>query len=225
MDLLCIFVITKLHNTFFSVLVIIVTTWIIFVIIIRIFFHSYHELFFSGTLNYFSNVYRSRNIFSLGGELFFAVSRIYLLAYNALRALQLKGTGSSVSFPWRAFWKLCKRRSAFKENAKAKHCQGKKRKSFPSFLSKSERSQWSVRKWWGFLDWRLNRGDYEATSRLIHTKMSTQINSSLPNLVPRVPYYTRWHGFRNEGAEYESVPYSNIRKKLPILIQTGGHNK
>ena len=63
MDLLCIFVITKLNNTFFSVLVIIVATWIIFVIIIRIFFHSYDELFFSGTLNYFSNVYRSRIIF------------------------------------------------------------------------------------------------------------------------------------------------------------------
>ena len=75
MDLLCIFVITKLNNTFFSVLVIIVA----FVIIIRIFFHSYHELFFSGTLNYFSNVYRSRIIFSLGGELFFAVSRIIIL--------------------------------------------------------------------------------------------------------------------------------------------------
>ena len=79
MDLLCIFVFTKLNNTFFSVLVIIVATWIIFVIIIRICFHSYHELFFSGTLNYFSNVYRSRIIFSLGGELFFAVSRIIIL--------------------------------------------------------------------------------------------------------------------------------------------------
>ena len=42
-------------------------------------FHSYHELFFSGTLHYFSNVYRSRIIFSLGGELFFAVSRIIIL--------------------------------------------------------------------------------------------------------------------------------------------------
>ena len=158
----------------------------------NIFFNSYHELFFSGNSNYFSNVYRSRIIFSLGGELFFAVSGIYLLAYNALRALQLKGTGSTVWFPWRAFWKLWNRRSAFKENAKVKHCQGKKRKRFPSFLSKSERSQWSVRKWWGFLDRRLDRGDYEATSRLVHTKMSTQMNSSLPNLVPRVPYYTRW---------------------------------
>ena len=129
--------------------------------------------------------------FSLGEELFFAVSRIYLLAYNALRALQLQGTGSSVSFPWRTFWKLCKRRSAFKENAKAKHYQGKKLKRFPCFLSKSERSQWSVRKWWGFLYRRLDRGDYEATSRLVHTKMSTQMTSSLPNLVPRIPYYTR----------------------------------
>ena len=37
--------------------------------------------------------------------------------------------------------KLCKRSSAFKGNAKAKHCQGKKRKKFSSFLTKSERSQ------------------------------------------------------------------------------------
>ena len=45
--------------------------------------------------------------------------------------------------------------------------------------------------------------------------MFTQMNSSLPNLVPRVPYYTRWHGFRNEGAEYESVPYSEHQEEAP----------
>ena len=164
------------------------------------FCYNYRNIFFIHTMNYFSVVLwiiflmciDRELFFSLGEELFFAVSRIYLLAYNALWALQLKGTGSIVWFPLRAFWKLCKRRSAFKEKAKAKHCQGKKRKRFPSFLSKSERSQWSVRKWWGFLDRRLDRGDYEATLRLVHTKMSTQVNSSLPNLVPRIPYYTRW---------------------------------
>ena len=35
-------------------------------------------------------------VFSLGRELFFAVSRIHFWAYNALRALQLKLTGSSL---------------------------------------------------------------------------------------------------------------------------------
>ena len=48
------------------------------------FFHSCHELFFSGTSNYFSIVYQ---------ELFFTVLQIYFWAYNALWALQLKWTG------------------------------------------------------------------------------------------------------------------------------------
>ena len=54
---------------------------------------------------------------------------------------------------------------------------GKETKEVFIFLTKSVRSQQSVRSWWGFLDRRFNRGDYEATSRLVH-------NSN--------PYWT-WH--------------------------------
>ena len=175
------------------------------------FCYNYRNIFFIHTMNYFSVVLwiiflmciDRELFFSFGEELFFAVSRIYVLAYNALWVLQLKGTGSSVAFPWRAFGKLCERRSAFKENAKAKHCQGKKRKRFPSFLSKSERSQWSVRKWCGFLDWRLDRGDYEATSRLV------------PYPVSYLESRTIHAGFRNEDAEHESVPYSEHQEEAP----------
>ena len=41
------------------------------------------------------------------------------------------------------------------------------------------------------------------------------MNSSLPNLIPRVPYNTRWHGFHNEDAEHESVPYSEHQEEAP----------
>ena len=40
----------------------------------------------------------------------------------------------SLWLPWATILKTLKRRSAFKENAKAKHFQGKKRKRFSSFL-------------------------------------------------------------------------------------------
>ena len=40
----------------------------------------------------------------------------------------------------RPFWKLCKWRSAFKENAKPKHCEGKKRKRFSSCLQNLSRA-------------------------------------------------------------------------------------
>ena len=85
MDVLCIFVITKQY--FFNVLVIFLATRVIFVLIIR-------NTFFIHAMNYFSVVLRI--IFQLGRELFFAVSRIYFLVYNALRALYLKWTGSSL---------------------------------------------------------------------------------------------------------------------------------
>ena len=64
----------------------------------------------------------------------FRSSRIYFWAYKALRALQLKWTGSSLRLPWATILKTLKWRSAFKENAKAKNCQGKKQKGFSSFL-------------------------------------------------------------------------------------------
>ena len=57
MDLLCIFVITRQY--FFSMLVIIFSNMSYFCFYLyEYFFHSYHKLFFSGTSNYFSNVYQ-----------------------------------------------------------------------------------------------------------------------------------------------------------------------
>ena len=78
---------------------------------------------------------------------------------------------------------------------------------------------------WGFLDRRFKRGDYEATSRLVH-------NSN--------PYWT-WHvcpielfstqfrlvlhmlGFGTKTQRMRVSPTLKFRKKLPILIQTGEH--
>ena len=117
MDLLCIFVIIKQY--FFQPVSELAST--------NYFCYIYTNNFFIHTTNYFSVVLRI--IFLMCIENYFS------------RALQLKGTCSSVWPPWRPFRKLCKRRSAFKGNAKAKHCQGKKRKKFSSFLTKSERSQ------------------------------------------------------------------------------------
>ena len=152
------------------------------------------------------------NYFFLGPRIIFlAVSRINFLACNALRALQLKKTGSSVSLP----------RSAFKGNAKAKHCQGKKRKKFSSFLTKSERNQWSVQKWWGFLDRRFNRGDYEVTSRLVpNSNLYWTWDVCLPKWTVPYPilyleYRTAHAGFRNEDDEYESVPYPELEEEAP----------
>ena len=120
----CIFL-SSINNTFFSVLVIILSN-------MSYFCFNYKKTFFIYTMSYFSVVLRI--MFSLGRELFFAVSRIYFWAYNALRGLQLKWTGSSLWLPWATILKTLKCRSAFKENAEAKHCQGKKRKRFSSFL-------------------------------------------------------------------------------------------
>ena len=61
------------NNTFFSVLVIIISNMSYFVLIIWILFYSYHKLFFSCTSNYFSNVYR---------ELFFHWAENYFSCYR-----------------------------------------------------------------------------------------------------------------------------------------------
>ena len=126
-----------------------------------IIFQWYFELFF---------YMRIENYFSRYREFIFGPT-------TALLALQLKWTGSSLWLPWATILKTLKWRSALKENAKAKHCQGKKQKRFSSFLQNLSGASSLCRSWWGFLDRRFNRGDYEGTSRLVH-------NSN--------PYWT-WH--------------------------------
>ena len=92
MDMLRIFVIAKQYV--FSVLLIIFSNK-------RYFCFNYRNNFFIHAMNYFSVVLIfllciKNFFFKLGRELFFAVSRIYFLVYNALRALHLKWTGSSL---------------------------------------------------------------------------------------------------------------------------------
>ena len=93
-----------------------------------------------------------------------------------------------------------KLRSAFKENASAKHCQGKKQKGFSSFLQNlSGASSLCVRDevFWteDLIEETTKRlhDSYKILTR-IEQDMSAQLNSSLPNLIPRVfvPYYTCW---------------------------------
>ena len=57
---------------------------------------------------------------------------------------------------------------------------------------------------------------------LIEHDMSAQLNSSLPNLIPRVFARNTHAGFWNEDAVNSVSPTLNFRKDLPILILTGG---
>jgi len=84
--------------------------------------------------------------------------------------------------------------------------------------------------WWGFLDRRFNRGDYEGTSRLVHNSnpystwhvcpielCSTQsCTSSLRLVLHMLAFGTKTQRMRVS-------PTLNFRRKLPILIQTGEH--
>ena len=159
------------------------------------------------------------NYFFIVLRLFFAVSRIYFWFYNALRALQLKWTGSSLWLPWATILKTLQVEECF-----PRECQGE--------TSSENWNDSLCRSWWGFLDRRFNRGDYEGTSRLVHNSnpysehdMSARLNCALPGLVLKSSSRTTHAGFRNEDAENASVPYMylEVQKKLPILIQMGKH--
>ena len=149
-----------------------------------IIFQWYFELFF---------YMRIENYFSRYREFIFGPT-------TALLALQLKWTGSSLWLPWATILKTLKWRSALKENAKAKHCQGKKQKRFSSFLQNlSGASSLCVRDevfWTEDLIEETTKGLHDSYTilTLIEHDMSAQLNSSLPNLIPRVfvLYYTCW---------------------------------
>ena len=71
---------------------------------------------------------------------------------------------------------------------------------------------------WKMISKHLNRGDYQATSRLAHLLNMT----CLPKwTVPYPIFYlesssrTTHAGFKNEDAEYESVPYPEIQEEDP----------
>ena len=130
----CVFL-SSLNNTFFSVLIIIFSNKSYFCFnYTKCFFHSCHELFFSGTSNYFSNVYQ---------ELFFNWAVNYFSRYREFIFWSTMHCGPCIwSGLVRVFDFLGRHfeRGAFKENVKAKHCQGKKRKRFSSFLQNLSRA-------------------------------------------------------------------------------------
>ena len=157
--------------------------WIIFQWYFELFFQCVSRIIFNWAVNYFSR-YREFIFWSTmhcGPCIWSGLVRVF-------------------DFLGRPFWKLCKWRSAFKENAKAKHCQGKKRKRFSSFLQNlSGASSLCVRDevfWTEDLIEETTKGLHDSYTilTLIQPDMSAQLNCSLPNLVPRVlvSYYACW---------------------------------
>ena len=169
---------------------------------------NYANTFFSHTMNYFWAVRRIiflmciENNFFIGPIIIFrGIHGEFIFGPTMLCGpCSWSGLVRVFDFLGRPFWKLCKWRSAFKENAKAKHCQGKKRKRFSSFLQNlSGASSLCVRDevfWTEDLIEETTKRLHDSYTilTLIEHDMSAQLNSSLPNLIPRVfvPYYTCW---------------------------------
>ena len=130
----CVFL-SSLNNTFFSVLVIIFSNK-------SYFCFNYRNTFFIHAMNYFSVVLRIifpmciKNYFLIGpriifrgiANLFFGLQCIAGLVFEVDWFESLTSLGDHFE------------RGAFKENVKAKHCQGKKRKRFSSFLQNLSRA-------------------------------------------------------------------------------------
>ena len=134
MDMLCI--LSSLNNTFFSVLIIIFSnkSYLCFNYT-KCFFHSCHELYFSVVLRIIFPMC-IKNYFLIGpwiifrgmANLFFGLQCIAGLVFEVDWFESLTSLGDRFE------------RSALKENVKAKHCQGKKRKRFSSFLQNLSRA-------------------------------------------------------------------------------------
>ena len=138
MDPLCIFVITT--QDFFSVLLISFSCmnyylWRLFSFLrfVWINFSCAPQIIFLVVLRIIFNTSIESYFFIVLIIIFHGIVNLFW-AYNALRAVQMKKTDSSLWLPWTTILKTLKWRSAFKENAKAKHFQGKKRKRFSSFV-------------------------------------------------------------------------------------------
>ena len=181
-------------------------------------------------MNYFSNLYQ---------ELLFNWAKNYFSRYREFIFWSKMHCGPSIwsglvrvfDFVGRPFRKLCRWRSTFKENAKAKHCQGKKRKRFSSCLQNLSRasSPSLVMRLTGpkiLIIEETTKGLHDSYTilTLIEHDMSARLNCSLPSLVPRVfvSYYTCWLSGQRRR-EWGVSPTLKFRKKLPILIQTGEH--
>ena len=197
---------------------------------ITYFCFNYTNTFFIHTMNYFSVVLRIMFLMCMGigpRIIFRSIANLFW-AYNVLWALQLKWTGSSLWLPWATILKTLKWRSAFKENATLKHCQGKKQKRFSSFLQNmSAASSLCVRDevFWAedLIKETMKRlHDSYTILTLIQHDMSAQLNSSLRNLIPRVfaLYYTCWLLERRCG-EF-SAPYPELQEGSPNSNPDGG---
>ena len=130
----CVFL-SSLNNTFFSVLVIILSNKSYFCFnYTKCFFHSCHEVFFSGTSNYFSNVYQ---------ELFFNWAVNYFSRYREFIFWSTMHCGPCIwsglvrvfDFLGRPFWKEC-----FQRECQGETLSGKETKEVFIFLTKSVRS-------------------------------------------------------------------------------------
>ena len=171
----CVFL-SSINNTFFTVLVIIFSNK-------NYFCFNDRNIFFIHAMNYFSMVLRIiflmciKNYFLIGpriifrgiANLFFGLQCIAGLAFEVDWFESLTSLGDH--------FENFEVEECFQRECQGEKLSGKETKGVFIFLTKSVRSQQSVRSWWGFLDRRFNRGDYEATSRLLH-------NSN--------PYWT-WH--------------------------------
>ena len=202
----CVFL-SSLNNTFFSMLVIIVSNK-------SDFCFDYMNTFFIHAMSYFSVVLRIiflmciKNYFLIRLRIFFCTAAPIALDHQSLavKFRLLLHCGPCISsglirvfdFLRQLFWKLFKCRSALKENAKAKHCQGKNRKRFSSFLQNLSGASSLCVSDEVFLTENLieetTKWLHDSYTNLIEHDMPAQMNSSLPNLVPRVfvPYYTCW---------------------------------
>ena len=128
----CVFL-SSLNNTFFIVLVIIFSNKSYFC------FNDMNTLFIH-SMNYFSVVPRIIFLMCIKDYFLIGPRIIFCSIANLFFGLQCN-VGLAVEVDWFwvfdllwPFWKLCKWRSTFKENARAKHCQRKKQKRFSSFL-------------------------------------------------------------------------------------------
>ena len=221
----CYVFLSSLNNTFFIVLVIIFSNK-------SYFCFNYTNTLFIHSMNYFSVVPRIiflmciKDYFLIGPKIIFCSIANLFFGLQCIAGLAFKVDWFWVfDFLW-PFWRLCKWRSTFNENAKAKHCQRKKQKRFSYFLLNLSGAVLSDEVLWtaDLIKESTNRlhNSYTILTFIEHD-MSAQLNCSLPNFVPRVfvSCCTCWLSERRRR-EWVS-PTLKFRKKFSILIQMGKH--
>ena len=126
--------------------------------------------------------------------------------------------------PWRPFWKLCKRMSAFKENAKAKHCLGNKYKGGFDRLLQNLRGANSLDE--GRIEETTKSSGFKApyTTLTALLSMTCLLKWAVPYPVLYLESSLVLHVLALGIKTWVRVsPTLNFRKKLLLLIQTGGH--